>query len=83
MIETSERGLYGRTLYCNNTITDEVTESVKNAIAKYDEPIYVSFDVIGRTCHGVLGHQLAHKLGDKYEVTVGYNYYVQVKRKEV
>lgn len=29
MIETSEKGLYGRTLYCNNTVTDEVTESVK------------------------------------------------------
>lgn len=83
MIETSERGLYGRTLYCNNVVTEEVTESVKNAVAKYDEPIYVSFDVTGRTCHGVLGHQLAHELGDKYEVTVGYNYYVQVKRKGV
>lgn len=83
MIETSERGLYGRTLYCNNTVTDEVTESVKSAVAKYDEPIYVSFDVTGRTCHGMLGHQLAHALGDKYEVTVEYNYYVQVKRKEV
>lgn len=83
MIETSERGLYGRTLYCNNTVTDEVTESVKNAVAKYDEPIYVSFDVTGRTCHGILGHQLAYELGDKYEVAIGYNYYVQVKRKEV
>lgn len=83
MIETSERGLYGRTLYCNNAVTDEVTESVKEAVAKYDEPIYVSFDVTGRTCHGMLGHQLAQALGDKYEVTVEYNYYVQVKRKEV
>lgn len=56
---------------------------LKNAVAKYDEPIYVSFDVTGRTCHGILGQQLAHKLGDKYEVAIGYNYYVQVKRKEV
>lgn len=83
MIETSERGLYGRTLYCNNTVTDEVTESVKAAVDKYNEPIYVSFDVTGRTCHCILGNQLARALGDTYEVAIEYNYYVQVKKKEV
>ncbi len=82
MIKTSERGLYGRTLYCNNTVTEEVTESVKNAIAKYNEPIYVSFDVTGRTCHYMLGNQLAESLGDTYEVAIEYNYYVQVKKKK-
>ena len=84
MIETSERGLYGRTLYCNNAVTDEVTESVKNAVAKYDEPIYVSFDVTGRTCHLQLGALLESKLGKEYDVDLDYmSYKCAVTKKEV
>lgn len=83
MIKTSARGLYGRTLYCNNYVNEEVINSVKAAVEQYNEPIYVSFDVTGRTCHCMLGNQLAKDLGNGYEVTIEYNYYVQVKKKEV
>lgn len=83
MIKISKNGLHGITLYCSNHVNEEVTEGVKAAITKYNEPIYVSFDVIGRTCHSMLGYQLADKLGEQYEVTVAYNYYIKVKRREV
>lgn len=71
----------GPTIYATNHVSDSLVTVIKKALETYSV-IHISFDVIGRTCHRVLSQELAIKLGDGYEVTIGYNYGCSVKRIE-
>ncbi len=70
-------------LYFKNTVNDKVVEDVQKALLSGKDTIYVSFDVIGRTCHQMLSYQLRTKLvslyGPKVEVEIDYNYVCTVK----
>lgn len=62
------------TIYTGNHVSEELVNAVKELLEKYDE-IDVSFDVIGRTMHGILAHQLHHQLGTStYGARIEYNY---------
>ena len=76
-----QNGWNGPTLYFGNIVNDQVINDVKTVCEEVDT-IIVSFDVTGRTCHQILGHQLAEQLGDKYNVVIDWNYYVAVNKKE-
>lgn len=70
-------------LYFKNTVNNSVVCDVQKAIESGKDTIYVSFDVIGRTCHMMLSHQLKQELsaiyGPKVEVEVDYNYVCTVR----
>lgn len=73
----------GPTIYTNNKVSDELVQSVKDACIEHAY-VHVSFDVIGRTKHMNLSHELAKELGETYEVEIEYwSYLCKVYRKEV
>ena len=74
----------GPTIYTNNHVSEELVQVVKDACEKY-EWVNVSFDVIGRTCHVMLSHELVGKLrlDGKYEAYIDYGMYDCRIRKEV
>lgn len=74
----------GYTIYTNNCVTEDLVQSVKDACEKHDW-VHVSFDVIGRTMHVCLAHELVAKLridGD-YEANIDYDMYECAIRKVV
>lgn len=75
-----QNGWNGPTLYFKNYVDDKVVNDVKQACEEVDT-IIVSFDVTGRTCHQMLGGQLAEQLGDNYNVVIDWNYYIAVNKR--
>lgn len=72
----------GNSLYADNRVTTTVVKAATQLLECFDE-IEVSFDVIGRTCHQLLAHQLHKELGtDKYIAEITYNYGCKIIRKE-
>lgn len=71
-------------LHFGNTVNDTVVAKVQEALESGKEVVYVSFNVMGRTCHQLLSHQLKERLvslyGPKVDVQIGYNYECTVKR---
>ena len=70
-------------VYFRNYVNDEVVEVVQKKFMEGYDTIYVSFDVMGRTCHEQLSYQLGARLralyGPKVNVEVGYNYQCDVR----
>ena len=70
-------------VYFKNYVNDEVVEAVQKKFMEGYDTIYVSFDVMGRTCHQQLSYQLSLRLhalyGPKVNIEVGYNYQCDVK----
>lgn len=70
-------------VYFKNYVNDEVVEAVQKKFMEGYDMIYVSFGVIGRTCHEQLSHQLSLRLralyGPKVNIEVGYNYQCDIK----
>ena len=64
----------GPAIYTNNQVSDELVQSVKDALED-QLYIYVSFDVIGRTRHVCLSHELMERLGDDYKADIDYDMY--------
>ena len=66
-----------------NYVNDEVVEAVQKKFMEGYDTIYVAFDVIGRTRHEQLSHQLGSRLralyGPKVNIEVGYNYQCDVR----
>lgn len=79
------RDKYGNetSVYFKNYVNNEVVEAVQKKFMEGYDTIYVSFDVIGRTCHMTLSHQLSSRLralyGPKVNIEVGYNYQCDVR----
>lgn len=70
------------TVYATNCVHEKLVDHVKQMCEKYEDVI-VSFDVIGRTKHMCLAHELAEKLGAKYDVQIEYMMYLcSVKKKD-
>ena len=64
----------GNKIYTNNHVSEELVNAARLAIETHGD-VDVSFDVIGRTMHGILAHQLHEKLGkDTYGAEIEYNY---------
>lgn len=64
----------GNKIYTNNHVSEELVNAARSLLETH-ETIDVSFDVIGRTMHGILAHQLHDKLGkDTYGAEIAYNY---------
>ena len=77
-----EMSYKGPTVFTDNDVSDELVHNVKVACLQHDF-VCVSFDVTGRTCHTVLSHQLAHELGDSYDVEIEYwSYLCKVRKVE-
>lgn len=57
-------------MYANNFIDEELLRKVRNTIALTDEPVMVSFEVMGQTKHITLSNELANKLTSKYKVEI-------------
>lgn len=70
-------------VYFKNIVSDEVVEAVQKKFMEGYDTIYVSFDVMGRTCHEQLSYQLGSRLralyGPKVNIEVGYNYQCVIK----
>ena len=70
-------------VYFKNYVNDEVVEAVQKKFKEGYDTIYVSFDVMGRTCHQQLSYQLSSRLralyGPKVNIEVGYNYQCVVR----
>lgn len=70
-------------VYFKNIVNDEVVEAVQKKFMEGYDTVYVSFDVMGRTCHEQLSYQLGSRLralyGPKVNIEVGYNYQCAVK----
>lgn len=72
----------GNSLYADNTVNETVVKAATQLLECFDE-IEVSFDVIGRTRHQCLAHELHKRLGtDKYIAEITYNYGCKIYRKE-
>ena len=71
------------TIYTNNCVTKELVEEVKLQCSSTTELVSVSFNVIGRTRHLCLAHELVGELGDGYEAIIDYDmYWCKIKRKD-
>ena len=70
-------------VYFKNYVNDEVVEAVQKKFMEGYDTIYVSFNVMGRTCHEQLSYQLSLRLralyGPKVNIEVGYNYQCDVR----
>lgn len=71
-------------LHFENTVNDAVVAKVQEALESGKEIVYVGFNVMGRTRHQLLSHQLKERLvslyGPKVDVQIDYNYKCTVKR---
>lgn len=65
----------GNTIYTGNQVNDALVFTTKQALDCFDD-VEVCFDVIGRTRHQCLAHELHAKLGGDavVEATITYNY---------
>lgn len=69
-------------LYANNKVNEAVVKAATQLLECFDE-IEVSFDVMGRTFHQILAHQLYNQLDqDTYGAEITYNYGCRIYRKE-
>ena len=72
------------TIYTNNSVTDALVKEVILQCSSTKDWIDVSFDVIGRTRHVCLAHELMERLGDAYEAMIDYDmYWCKIRRKDV
>lgn len=71
----------GNNIYATNTVNDALVKATNQLLECFDE-IHVHFDVIGRTCHQLLAHQLFERIDqDTYYAEITYNYGCTFKKK--
>ena len=62
-------------VYATNQVTDELVNQVESLLERYDD-VEVNFDVMGRTLHHSLSHQLYARLNQYlYGADISYAYY--------
>lgn len=72
----------GQAIYADNTVNEALVKATNQLLECFNE-IEVNFDVIGRTCHQILSHQLYEKLDKtKYDAEISYNYGCRIFRKK-
>ena len=68
----------------NGLVTKELVDEVKLQCSSITDFVSVSFNVIGRTRHVCLAHELMGELGNDYEAIIDYGmYWCKIKRKDV
>lgn len=68
------------TIYAGNKVNEALLLAVRQLLECYPE-INVSFDVIGRTKHECLAHELYAKLDERiYGVTIEHNYVCKIRK---
>lgn len=74
--------IHNNNIYTGNWISDEAVDAVNQLLDTYGAAV-VHFDVMGRTKHELLAHELYSKLDqDTVEATIEYNYICKFTLKE-
>jgi hypothetical protein len=74
--------IHNNNIYTGNWVSDEAVDAVNQLLDTYGAAV-VHFDVMGRTKHGLLAHELYSKLDqDTVEATIEYNYICEFTLKE-